>query len=126
MIDISAGRAGWVDWLAAKGLPTLKPRRFLSFDTIPSAIEAAVQGRGVLLGLLPLILESPAARSLVVPFPTTPVSAGAYFVACRKMDRSRVIVHGFMEWLFAEMRIDSRRLKKMERDRLSVAREALD
>ena len=118
LIEISAGRAGWRDWLAAQGLADLTPRRTLAFDTLPTAIEAAAQGRGVILGLLPLVWDAPAARSLVAPFATPPMEAGAYMVTCRRAERTRDVVRAFTDWLFAEMRSDSRRLMRVERARL--------
>jgi len=118
LIEISAGRAGWRDWLAAQGLADLTPRRTLAFDTLPTSIEAAAQGRGVILGLLPLVWDAPAAGSLVAPFATPPMEAGAYMVTCRRAERTRDVVRAFTDWLFAEMRSDSRRLMRVERARL--------
>ncbi len=89
LIHISAGRVGWKDWLQQNGLDALKPRANLSFDQMLTAIEAAAQGRGVMLGLEPIIWDAPSAVSLVAPFDTPPASAGAYFVVWRKKDRAR-------------------------------------
>jgi LysR family glycine cleavage system transcriptional activator len=121
LIGLSIGRAGWPDWLARAGVSDLKPRRTLTVDTIPEAIEAAVQGRGVILGLLPLIWDAPAAGQLVAPFQTPPQEAGAYFVMCRREDRAKPIVRAFVDWLILEMRSDMRRLMRLEKLRLQRA-----
>lgn len=119
LIGLSVGRAGWADWLAAAGAPGLKPKRTLTFDNFPAAIDAAARGRGVMLGLLPLIWDAPGAASLVAPFSAAPQDAGAYFIVCRKEDRASRVVAAFFEWIFAEMRADLRRLRVVERRRLT-------
>lgn len=120
LIDLSIGRAGWAEWFAAADCKGLKPKRTLTFDNVPSAIDAAAQGRGVLLGLLPLVLDAPNASTLVAPLPHPPQDAGAYFVVCRKADRASASVQAFMDWLIQEMRTDLSRLRRLERTRLSV------
>lgn len=118
VIDLSVGRAGWPEWFEAVGCKGLKPGRTLTFDNVPSAIDAAAQGRGVLLGLLPLVLDAPNASQLVAPLKHPPVDAGGYFVVCRKEDRASATVQAFMLWLIQEMRSDLPRLRRLERERL--------
>lgn len=120
LIDLSIGRAGWPEWFAAADCKGLKPKRTLTFDNVPSAIDAAAQGRGVLLGLLPLVLDAPNASTLVAPLQHPPQDAGAYFVVCRKADRASASIQAFMDWLIQEMRTDLSRLRRLERTRLSV------
>ncbi|MBI1340625.1 LysR family transcriptional regulator [bacterium] len=118
LIGLSVGRAGWPEWLARVGVAGLKPRRILTVDTVLEAIDAAVQERGVMLGLSPLIWDLPSAATLIAPFRDPPQEAGAYFVVCRKMDRAKPVVRSFVDWLAAEMRPDVRRLMALERARL--------
>lgn len=110
LIHISAGRAGWPDWLRQNGLDGLKPRANLTVDTLPTAIAAAAEGRGVMLGLEPIIWDAPAASSLVAPFDTPFANGGAYFVVWRKQDAMRPLVRDFVAWIIEEMRRDKRRL----------------
>lgn len=121
LIGLSVGRAGWPDWLAGAGVPGLKPKRTITVDTIPEAIDAAIQGRGVMLGLSPLIWDLHSAAQLVAPFPLPPQDAGAYFVVCRKEDRANPVVAAFVASLLSEMRADMRRLLRQERERLALA-----
>jgi LysR family glycine cleavage system transcriptional activator len=88
----------------------LKPRANLTVDTLPTAIAAAAEGRGVMLGLEPIIWDAPAAAALVAPFDTPPAGAGAYFVVWRKQDAKRPLVRDFVAWIVEEMRRDKRRL----------------
>lgn len=115
LIHISARKAGWAEWLGAAGCKGLKPKANLSFDTIPAALEAAAQERGVLLGLMPLVWDSPAARELVTPFKGPILSAGSYFAVYRREDRDRVVVRAFVDWIVKEMRADLRRLQRASR-----------
>jgi DNA-binding transcriptional LysR family regulator len=115
LIHINAGRAGWKDWLALNGLPALIAQGGLKFDSFPAAIEAAVNGRGVMLGLEPIIWESSSASGLVAPFGSKTYEAGCYHVVWRKSERNELVLRSFIEWLFAEMRRDVRRLAKKAR-----------
>jgi LysR family transcriptional regulator, glycine cleavage system transcriptional activator len=125
LISLSVGRAGWPAWLAAFGCEEIAPKRTLYFDTLPAAIEAAALGKGVLLGLLPLIWDSPAARDLVAPFAAPPQSAGAFFVATRREDSSNPTVRAFVDWLLATMHADMGRLQRLEKERLRAGRQTV-
>jgi LysR family glycine cleavage system transcriptional activator len=113
LIHISARPGSWAGWLKSAGLDDLKPRSNLSFDAIPPALEAAAQGRGVVLGLDPLVRDAPAAARLSAPFGPSSRSAGAYFVVHRRADRARPIVAAFVDWIVREMRTDARRLSRL-------------
>lgn len=121
LIHISAGRAGWPDWLRLNGVEGLKPRSNLSFDAYPAAIEAAAKGRGVLLGLEPVIWDAPSAAGLVAPFGAVTHSAGAYFAVWRRSARSNAARRDFVAWLFDEMKHDARRLSARSRARRQAA-----
>ena len=115
LIDIAAGPNGWTQWLAAAGCGHVTGQSRLSFDTIPAALEAAAMGRGVVLGLDPLVWDASAARDLVVPFGAAPQSGGAYFVVHRRSDHARRAVRLFCDWIAEEMKADSRRLKSLSK-----------
>jgi LysR family glycine cleavage system transcriptional activator len=121
LIHLSVGAQGWPEWLAHFGLAKLKPRSNLTMDTIPATIEAAARGRGVMLGLDPLIWDMTSAKTLVVPFRRKLVGAGAYYVVHRKADRTRRIVRQFVDWLSAEMQSDLKRLRKNAAQSISHA-----
>ncbi|TPQ39534.1 LysR family transcriptional regulator [Bradyrhizobium guangdongense] len=116
LIHISARPDGWQNWLAASGNAPVKPRSSLSFDTVPAALEAAAAGRGLVLGLDPIVWDAPIARNLVIPFRTKRVSAGAFFVTYRRRDQSRWIVKSFTAWILQEMQQDKHRLLANSRD----------
>ncbi len=103
LIHISARPESWRDWLTAIGLGDLKPKRDLTFDTVPAALEAAARGHGVTLGMSPLVWEAPIAASLVVPFAPAVDVASSYYIVHRKADAARPEVKAFVDWLTAEM-----------------------
>lgn len=111
LIHLSVGSEGWPQWLARSGLAGLRGRSNLTVDTMPAAIEAAVAGHGVMLGLHPLIWEAPSVRSLVVPFHQPLMAAGAYYVVHRKSDRVRQSVRLFVGWIAKEMHRDMKRFR---------------
>jgi LysR family transcriptional regulator, glycine cleavage system transcriptional activator len=107
LIHISGRPEGWAVWLAAMGQASLQPAGHLSVDTIPAAIEAAVAGHGIMLGLDPLIRQAPRASGLVAPFPGPYPSGGAYFIVYRQSDRPRRLVRAFVDWVIDEMARDA-------------------
>jgi LysR family glycine cleavage system transcriptional activator len=122
LIHISGRRDGWQRWLEACGLGHIQARRNLSVDTVPAALEAAAAGRGVMLGIDPLVWDAPVASRLVIPFKTQRVGAGAFFVVYRSGDRSRRAVKLFADWIEAEMKADRRRLAMNSRNARRLAR----
>lgn len=103
LIHVTARPEAWSTWLKGAGVGGLKSKRDLSFDTIPSALDAAARGHGVALGMHPLVWESPIATSLVVPFSPAIAGDSSYYVVHRKADGRRAEVKAFVEWLLKEM-----------------------
>jgi LysR family glycine cleavage system transcriptional activator len=124
LIHISGRAHGWQRWLKASGVKPIEPRANLSFDTIPAALDAALAGRGVMLGLDPLIWDVPAVTRLVIPFEVKRISAGSYYVVYRRSDRMRRAVKMFADWLVDEVHADSRRLATMSRAARTSARQS--
>ena len=114
LIEVTSAPVGWRDWLDAHELANLAIRSTLSFDNLPSALEAAAAGLGVVLAACPLALDTPAAAQLVTPLAAAPVSAGSYFVMHRRSDLPRRSVTQFVDWLVAEMKADARRLARLQ------------
>jgi LysR family transcriptional regulator, glycine cleavage system transcriptional activator len=113
IIHVTARRDAWPSWLNAVGLPRLKPKRELSFDTVPAAVDAAARGHGVALGMHPIVWESPSAANLVVPFAPKVPGDASYYVVHRKADRARPPVQAFVNWLTKEMAAFERTRRKL-------------
>lgn len=103
LIHISARPESWRELLGSIGLAQLKPKRELTFDTVPAALEAAARGHGVTLGLSPLVWEAPITASLVVPFTLPAAVSSSYYIVHRKGEGARGEIKAFVDWLTKEM-----------------------
>ncbi|MGB5761401.1 MAG: transcriptional regulator GcvA [Sedimenticolaceae bacterium] len=97
-----ADQPSWADWLKAAGVKGVDPRRGLRFSHTNLALEAAMDGQGVVLTLDMLAAPDVAAGRLVIPFDIRlPLSAGYYLVAKRtSMERPKVAL--FKNWILEE------------------------
>ena len=111
LIQVSARSGTWALWLKAVGCAGLKPKRVLSFDTIPAALEAAAQGRGVAIGLDPLVWESLLSKNLVRPFRHKVAGDASYYLVYRREEKVRPQIAAFIAWLEREMALFKRRAK---------------
>lgn len=111
LIEHSARPDGWKTWFEAMGHRGLRPRRTMKFDNLPSAIHAAAEGAGVMLGLAPFVWDAPGVERLVNPIAGPLVPAGEYSVVYSRRDERRRVVRDFVEWICAEMKADARRLR---------------
>jgi LysR family glycine cleavage system transcriptional activator len=117
LIHLVGSPIGWREWFAAVGSRAPTPASTIGFDTLPAVLTAAAAGRGVMLGLDPIVWDAPAAAGLVTPFDVVAPGAGSYYVVCRRAERSRRHVRAFVDWLVDEMAADRRRLERTARDR---------
>ncbi len=101
LIHLSARRGVWSSWLRAAGCAGLKSKRKLAFDTMPAALQAAAQGRGVAIGIDGLVTEWE--KSLVRPFAHRVPGDASYYLVHRKGDGVRPQVRAFVNWIGAEM-----------------------
>jgi len=104
LIHMGSARDGWRRWLDAAGRPDLDPAKSLTVDSAPAGLDAALHGRGLVLGLAPLVWHAPQAAGLVAPFAGPTPEAGAYFIAHRTEDRGDATVRAFVAWVRREMR----------------------
>jgi len=98
------GTPDWTDWLAAAGLDRGLARGGQRFAQADHAIQAAIDGSGVLLGRLAIAAGDIAAGRLVRPFATVLPSRHAYhFVTDRGRLREGPI-RAFRDWISDEVR----------------------
>lgn len=96
-------RIDWATWLKAAGLDDINPDSGVRFDSAAYAVEAAVQGEGVLLGRSALVSNDLAAGRLVRPFDLALKSRWNYYVVYPEGAMRLKKVRSFREWLFSEM-----------------------
>ncbi|KAA1183634.1 transcriptional regulator GcvA [Rhizobium tropici] len=96
-------RIDWATWLKAAGLDDINPDNGVRFDSAAYAVEAAVQGEGVLLGRSALVSNDLAAGRLVRPFDLALKSRWNYYVVYPEGAMRLKKVRSFRDWLFSEM-----------------------
>jgi LysR family transcriptional regulator, glycine cleavage system transcriptional activator len=100
----SDGSANWKAWFQAAGVEGIDVSRGPHFNHAVLALDAAVDGAGVVLSYPVLASADLAARRLVMPFALSLPMEPAYYLVCphRIYDHPRVAA--FRDWLFAQAR----------------------
>jgi LysR family glycine cleavage system transcriptional activator len=93
----------WAAWLASAGVKGVNARRGLTFDSYTFAVEAAVQGEGVVLGRTMLVADDLAAGRLVRPFKHTLKAVSSFYVVYPPDAIRQRKVKAFRDWLFSEV-----------------------
>jgi LysR family glycine cleavage system transcriptional activator len=96
-------RIDWATWLQAAGVSSIEHESGLRFESAAYAVEAAVQGEGVLLGRSALVSADLAAGRLVRPFDLSLRSRWSYYVVYPEGALRHRKVKAFRDWLFSEM-----------------------
>ncbi|UAK23773.1 transcriptional regulator GcvA [Sphingomonas nostoxanthinifaciens] len=100
LLQHSTRPGAWPQWLASTGLADIAPSGPI-FEHFFMVIQAAVAGLGA--ALLPrfLIEEELRSGALVVPFATTTIYDGGYYLICPRGRSDLPKVRAFREWLLA-------------------------
>lgn len=94
----------WSEWLAAAGLADAKPQAYLHCNQYNQLVQLAVDGRGVALGRIALVLPMLAdGRLVAMPTHKVEESDYAYWLVEATPD-ARPEVATFREWLISEVR----------------------
>ena len=105
MLDVT-----WSDWLKAAGAVRETPARDMSFSHTGNAIDAAISGRGLALGRLPLVADDLTSGRLVRPFSKPASSEYAYYLLQPHRPRKSKGLEQIVSWLLKEARKSSRAL----------------
>jgi LysR family glycine cleavage system transcriptional activator len=91
--------SGWAQWLRIAGAPEINANRGTKFSLAELALQAAIDGAGVVLGRLALAELDLAAGRLHRPFRRElPLDLG-YFLVMPKKNRDRQEIQHFRAWL---------------------------
>jgi LysR family glycine cleavage system transcriptional activator len=104
--DSLAGRANmptWADWFAAAGVTDADVSHGLRFNSADHALDATVEGAGVLLALDALAHDDLRTGRLVRPFALTLPSGRCYAFVCPMERRDSANVRAFRAWLREEV-----------------------
>jgi LysR family transcriptional regulator, glycine cleavage system transcriptional activator len=98
----------WVGWLRFAGAPNIDARRGIRFQSSVHAVQAAVQGNGIVLGRSALVADDLKAGRLIQPFTVTLPIDLAYYVVYPAEAIARPKLRAFRDWLFEEAgRVDT-------------------
>ena len=92
-------RDAWPRWMAAAHVPDLTPARDQVFEHFYFAIQAALEGLGVVMGPLALISEELRAGRLLAPISEPALRTLGYFVYA--LEASSEAVAALRKWLVA-------------------------
>lgn len=93
----------WATWLKTAGVEGVDPYRGPRFESSDHAVQAAIQGEGVVLGRSALVADDLKAGRLVKPFSVSLPADLAYYVAYPAQTSQRPKVQAFRDWLFEEV-----------------------
>ena len=92
----------WVSWLRFAGAPEIDARRGIRFQSSVHAVQAAVQGDGIVLGRSALVADDLRAGRLVQLFALTQPTDLAYYLVYPPLSIARPKVKAFRDWLIEE------------------------
>lgn len=102
VMSVGRGEDSWAYWLSVAGVLGLDVTRGLHLHDASLALQAAVDGEGVVLTIAPLAGLELAAGRLVKPFEIALPEAVAYYVVCPEGAADRPKVAVFRDWLLKE------------------------
>ncbi|MBO0613382.1 transcriptional regulator GcvA [Thiothrix fructosivorans] len=107
------GHPSWITWLKRQGVQGVNVNRGLHFNHVSLALDAAVDGQGVLLAIKPLAQSDIDAGRLCIPFNLPIQLEHAYFIfRQKKNNNNQVGTNVFVEWLREEAQLQSREASK--------------
>lgn len=92
----------WLKWFRASGVSDIDPTPGPRFGNAALAVEAAIDGLGVVLALKPLLMDAVRAGRLVLPFDVKVPSRYAYYLVVPEAIAERTPVKSFSEWILRE------------------------
>ncbi len=93
----------WREWFAAQGVTGVDIKPHLRFNSADHALEAAVEGAGVLLAYRTLAYDDLRVGRLVAPFDALLPINRRFYLACDEYSATRPTVVAFRQWVHEEM-----------------------
>ncbi|CCG07935.1 transcriptional regulator GcvA [Pararhodospirillum photometricum] len=100
--DVGISWASWLDPLGLGGVDGLRPARGPGYLDSALAIQACIDGQGVMLGRTVIVEEDIKAGRLVEPFHFRVPNPMKYWLVCPPSHLTRPGVRSFREWILAE------------------------
>ena len=94
--------AGWSDWLRRAGVRGIDATRGPRFSHADHALDAAIDGAGIVLGRLSLAIRDIVSGRLVAPFDLMIPAGAGFFFCCLEEALQTPKVSAFRAFVFAE------------------------
>ena len=99
LLHAATRREMWARWLTAAGIADLRPARNQVFEHFYFAIQAAIEGLGVVIGPLALVGDELRAGRLVAPIREPALRTRGYFVYAPETSNGVPAVIALRQWL---------------------------
>ena len=99
LLHAATRREMWPRWLAAAGIADLRPARSQVFEHFYFAIQAAIEGLGVVMGPLALVADELGEGRLVAPIREPALRTRGYFVYALETSNAAPAVTALRQWL---------------------------
>lgn len=99
LIDLDNMNNVWRTWAEAMQLPTMQYQHKLTFSNYDASLQAAEQGLGLALAIMPVEHALIERNLLVLPFRESANFDQALYAVYREEDKSRHDIHCFLDWL---------------------------
>lgn len=99
LIDLSNMENIWQTWSKASNIELINLAHKLTFNSYESAIQAACQGLGLVLAMLPIENSLLNSNLLIQPFVTNVPFKHALYAVYRPEDENRHDIQCFIDWL---------------------------
>lgn len=97
------GRPQWSEWLKQEGIKGINHERGLKFNHNSLALDSAIDGQGVLLGIEALARKDINEGRLCIPFDISlPLKMSYYVIHPESVDSNQHAVNSFIEWIIEE------------------------
>lgn len=99
LLQVAHSVDDWPLWLSAAGVKLPAKKLGPRFDNYAMALQAALDGMGVAIGLSPYVADDLAAGRLVAPFALTVPKGRAWYLVYRSFRQEEPAFVAFREWL---------------------------
>ncbi|PCI58011.1 MAG: transcriptional regulator [Gammaproteobacteria bacterium] len=99
LIDLANMNNIWRTWAEAMQLPEMQYQHKLTFSNYSASLQAAEQGLGLALAIMPVEYALIERNLLVLPFEKAPNFDQALYAVYREEDQNRHDIHCFLDWL---------------------------
>ena len=107
ILQVYPSRLDWWAWLRDNNIEGVDPDSGQQFDSYDHAMNAAMQGMGVALGMEPFVTRDLEAGLLVEPFPgRREYNRGNWYLVCREEKAGQPDIEVFKHWLIKQIKAD--------------------